>query len=127
MALSDKKIAKLAREINELKARQADLKSKADKRQQAIIKEFQRRGTVALETENLRITKVEPKQVEYLIDDLKKELSPARFKKITKPVVDKAKLSQEVQAGRIDGEIIGKCTEIKYKSPYILASEISGE
>lgn len=122
MALSDRKLNELAKKHMELKSREAKAKADALKIQGRIVKELKRRGTKALETEDVRITVVAPEQVEYDPEELQASLSPSKFRKITERVINKTALSREVQAGRIDGELVAKCSKVNYKSPYIRVS-----
>jgi polynucleotide 5'-kinase involved in rRNA processing len=122
MALSDRKLAELAEEHATLKARIRSLEERATKRQEAIIKELQRRGTKAIETADVRITVVQGETVRYDTDALRDTLSPAKFRLITTPTVDKTKLSRAVQAGKVDLDTVNECATVTLNKPYIRVS-----
>ena len=52
-------------------------------------------------------------------DALEKLLSPAQWKRVTKPVLDKEKLEAEIVVGRIDASVVASVSEEKPNKPYL--------
>jgi hypothetical protein len=123
MALSDRKLAELAKERDTLDARIKKLTASKKKRDQAIIKELERRGTKALDVAGVKITKVQGEIVEYDYDELKDVLGAAKFRAITKPVLDKDLLAKAVAKNRVELATVNSCATIRLKAPYILVSQ----
>lgn len=121
MALSDTKLKKLAEEHQQLKAKIKELQKQADKRQDAVIAELKRRKMTSYETESgdVRITVTQGSRVDYDESQLKGELSPQAFRAITTRIVDKDRLSQAVQEGKIPAALVDRCSTLVKFNPYI--------
>lgn len=122
MAISDARLAKMAEEYSELRGRAKALEAKANKRKEKILKELERRGTKAIETDEVRITRAQKNTVIYDPDALKERLGSSRFTRITKRVVDKELLAAAVQAGKVKVKDVEACSEVKPNAPYIIVS-----
>lgn len=122
MPLSDAKLKDLAEEREELKLKISKLKSKLDKKDQAIINEMSRRGTTAVENGGLRISLVQSERVSYNEDRLKEALEPRLWKRATRQVLDVAALSQLIQSGKVDPNVVAAASEVKLSAPYIRVS-----
>lgn len=120
--MSDRELARLAQEHKEIKNRIKALEAKAGKRKDVILAELERRGLKAIETEEVRVTMVQRTVVNYHVDQLKERLGPSKFKRITKPVVDKDALAEAVQQGKVNMEDVDACSSLQYQAPYITVS-----
>lgn len=71
---------------------------------------------------NVKGTLVEGETVSYDFDRLKKQLTPAQWKKITVDVVDKTLLEAEVTVGNIDANVVAACSEVKPRKAFVKVS-----
>lgn len=76
----------------------------------------------SLEDGDFKVTVVAGSRTEYDFGSLKKHLSPAKLKLVTKVVLDVAALSQQVQAGRIPPKVVAACATVKPNKPYLKIS-----
>lgn len=114
------------RECEKMKTRIADLQGKITRRQEALLKEFERRGIKSLTDAETgeRITYIRAESVVYdkpnLVARLKR--SPrgrAVLKRCTVEDVDMRAIAAEVQAGNVSAEIVSASSEIKFAKPYL--------
>jgi hypothetical protein len=78
--------------------------------------------TIEIEDGAVKATLVEGSRVVTDADKLEAALSPAQWKSITKPVLDKEKLEAMIVIGKIDKSVVAAASEEKDSKPYILVS-----
>lgn len=132
MPLSDRKMFELFRQREAMKAKIADINKRIKKRDEALLAEFERRGTKSLtdlETGE-HITYVQSESVVYNSEELEKRLRRSASGKTIlarcqKTVIDMKAIAAEVQAGNIKPEIVAACSEVKKSAPYVRGSQIA--
>lgn len=117
--MRDSEIFQLVEKQVEYASKAKKYEAKADEIKEKVIREMERRDLKALENDNLRVTYVQNETVKYSLDLLKEHLQKATIKRITSEVLDKAKLSAEVQVGHIPQDVVAECSEVFYSKPYI--------
>lgn len=123
MPMTDEAFNENLRKLKLYKQKIKTLEAKQQKLQKSLCREMARRDLTAVEYDDMRASMVVQHRTEYLVDRFQHELTPGKFKLITKPVIDKDKLQQQIAAGRIDPQVVAACTEVVPRSPYILISD----
>lgn len=123
--MEDREMFRLLQERQEILERIEALQARADKRKEKIVAEMERRGIKALENDKFRVSYVQQERVDYSLDALKNSLTPALFRRITKPVVDREALSGMVQMGKVSAEVVADCSTITTSKPYIVVKSKS--
>lgn len=124
--MEDREMFRLVAERQEILERIEALQARADKRKERVIAEMERRGIKALESDKFRVSFVQQEKVDYSLDALKESLTPALFRRITKPVVDREALSGMVQMGKIPAETVADCSTVTTSKPYIVVKAKNG-
>jgi hypothetical protein len=123
--MEDRELFRLVAERQEILERVEALQARADKRKEKVVSEMERRGIKALESDKFRVSYVCQERVDYSLDALKNSVTPALFRKITKPVVDRDALSGLVQMGKIPTEVVADCSTVSTSKPYIVVKSKS--
>lgn len=129
MAMSSKKLFRLAKEYKEHKQAETDAKAEATTLAAKIIPELRARKVKALESEEfgIRINKTEGEFTAYDVDAAKKALGAAMFDKVTKRVIDADALNEQITAGNIKSSQLKKFATATPKAPYITVTFIGGK
>lgn len=117
--MSDRKMARLALEAQELAAEAARLQAEAREKKQQVQDEMVRRGLRAVEGNGVRVTLVEPEGVTWDVQKLESKIPAKLWKDLHTPVLDWEKVSEAVSEGRLRPNIVDACTEVEAKTPYI--------
>lgn len=122
--MSTKALVAKALEFESNRKKKQKYDNKRKKFQTEIITELKRRRvrSTTPETEAgvpVKITLVQPERVNYDPDQLKDRLTPSKFRRVTKTVVDPDALAAEVQAGNIDVKDVEACSYVTETAPYI--------
>lgn len=89
-----------------------------------IVDAMQQIGKKSISAQGVKGTLVEGTTVNIDEDALKKALGAKTWGKVTKQVLDKAKLEAAVVIGDVDEVVVAQCSEEKPRKPYI---RVSGE
>lgn len=115
----DEVIEELAAELLTLKEELAATDERRKKIQHALVVEMRDRDLKSATCEVGKITLVEPEK--QIIDEhgLKRRLGAAKWKKVSREVVDKAKLEAAVTMGTVDIADVAECTHYERISSYV--------
>lgn len=107
-----------------IKEKIADLNEEKAGIEEVIVKGLQKSGNRTVSTNNgdLRGTLVEGTTITIDADGLKKVLTAAQWKKVTKQVLDKERLEAEITVGNIDANTVAAVSTEKDSKPYIRVS-----
>jgi hypothetical protein len=122
MAMSDSRLYQIARRKDEAAQREKDGKREKDDLNAKLVGELQRRRTKSMERPGVKVTLVEPEETKYDWDVLASLLTPRILRSIQVEAVDKEKLAEAVQAGRIDTALLAQATTVTQKSAYVNVS-----
>lgn len=120
MALTDRRLFTLGRQYATHQA--AAKKANADKQKvgNKIMDELERRGTKEVRSDDgLKINRIQAEGTMIDDDAIMDALTPKQCKAVTRRILDRALLSQEIQAGRIDASILQDNSTVTYNAPYI--------
>jgi hypothetical protein len=123
--IPDTRLAEMAREREEMKAKLASLNKDLLKLDEKILKEMERRNTRIIESDGVRITYVQAERTVYDWEGLKPRLRPAQRVLCVKEVFDQRGLAAAVQEGQIDIALVSEFSEVKKNAPYINVSEVA--
>lgn len=116
-------LQKLASEVASLRKQREYIESEWARVQGEFLAKMKKEGfksiTVPGTKEQATVTAVTPEDRAVINEDrLKKKLGSAMWNKVTKRVLDRAKLEQQVAAEVIDPVVIAECSEMKPSTPY---------
>lgn len=122
--MNDDKLLDLMDSLDDLRQAKTRLDEKIAKAQLRVLREFEKREAKAIELtasagEIIIGTYVRAERVEYLLDKLKRKLTPLQFKRATRPVVVKEALESMVMSGEVTLEDVESCSVVKPSAPYI--------
>ncbi len=149
---ADRELIQKHRERKKIEAQIDTLQKKVDAIKGEIIEEFEARGTKAIEHDGERLTYVQTTRVNYDEEGLRQDLSKAQQRAVfveaidlnglpdntrkkliaavprsqraavTTISLDRDALSQAVQAGEIDPEVVDAHSEVVFNKPYYRSS-----
>lgn len=122
MALTDRAMAKLGAEREELKAQIKELNLQVAVIDRKLIAEFERRGTESLVSGGVKVSKVTGESLVYHTDEIMKDLPPRLLKLVTQETLDMGLLTGLVQEGKIKPEWVSRRSHIQERAPYIKVS-----
>lgn len=111
--------------VQELKARAEAASAAFEEAQAHLVKEFQAAGRKTLRYGSLKATLVERAVPKYDERGLAKALGAPVWNKITKKVLDKAKLEDAVSNGDIDVNVVAQYTTIQEQKPHLRFSVVA--
>lgn len=120
--MKDRDLMKIVEEREHLREQLAKAEAKEKKMTARIVAEMERREIRALEAGTFRVSYVAPQVVEINFDKLRTKLTPPLLKKVTKLVLDKDALADQVQAGKIPQSLVSRYSSVVPRAPYIRVS-----
>lgn len=125
MPISDRKLARLGREYQQVHEQIKALEVRKKEISVKVLAELDRRGTRAIEADGVRVSAVRQTTVAYDPDQALEVLGTRKFKKIVKTVVDPALIAAAQQAGDLTVEQIASFSSVVPKSAYISIGAVS--
>lgn len=121
--MNDPQLAALARKYHQLKEQESTIKGDLEPLKKKITAELERRGTSGIVTGGYKISYVQQMMTQYDEKKLKRRLGLQVWKKLLTCKLDLDKLSQAVQAGEVDPNIVASCAKQVPKSAYPIVTE----
>lgn len=128
--MKDDRLIGVCEEIRVLRDEKKALEEKIHRAQVRVLKEFERRGIEFDEFDTddpatvLRVTRVQQEVVTYSPDEAQDVLTSKEFRAVTKPVVDKQLLEEQVLAGSISLAKVKKFSKVTPRSPFVKVTEV---
>lgn len=105
-------LARMKKELSEMADEVAELEAN-------LVAGMKAKKVHTVTADDLKGTLVEATRIVIDDDILEKEVGPAMWKKITKPVLDKEKLEAYIATGQIDTDLVARCSIEKANKPYV--------
>ena len=126
MPLTDRALAGLARKVDQFRKAEKSSKGEKDRFTEKAIEELNRRGTKSLEISHqgdiVKVTGVYPEETYYDWMILSERLTSRQLKLIQSETVDREKLAEAIQSGKIDAADVAAATVIQRNKPWLSVS-----
>lgn len=129
--MADKSAAELLVEQARIKAQIEALQHQAEAVGESLIEALVAEGkksiSVTLDSgDAVKGTLVEPQRVTYDEGRLETAVGPKVWSKVTKRVLDKAKLEAAITMGDVDANVVAACAQVADSKPYVRISGAKG-
>ena len=122
--MTDAQLVAKARKYSELKAEAKQLEAKAHVERDAVVKEMAQRGARTVEHGTTRVTITSRKSTTYDLAKLKARLKPAALRKITRTVVVRDLVREQLNAGVLSAADVEAAAHVEHSTPYPVISEL---
>jgi hypothetical protein len=119
MSASDKQLAAWAEKAKEAEATAKSAAATASMYKEKILVAMEERGAKSIDSNGWKMTVSAPESTVIDYDGILEALGPVKTRKYQVKVIDKSLLSQAIQAGKVDPEIVAQATSIVPKKPYV--------
>lgn len=119
MAMSNARLFILARRVKRFQAEAAEWTTDAEKARRKVTDEMIRRRVRTITSDDgIKVTLTQGTTIIVNDAGILRDLTPAQRKKVTKVTLDRSKLSQEIQAGRIDADVLERHSSVRKNAAY---------